>query len=118
MRQIGVVVLLVGNIQAGGIEIEGVGILHDELAHAQQTGFGARLVAEFGLDLIPDLRQLFVAAQFAARDGGHDFFVRHAEAEVAAETVFQAEHVVAHDVPAARIPARPRRDSSAGSSNS
>ena len=66
-----------------------------------KPGFGARLVAEFGLDLIPDLRQLLVAAQLAAGGGGHDFFVRHAEAEVAAEAVLEAEHVVAHDVPAA-----------------
>ena len=29
---------------------------------------GPRLIAKLGLDLIPDLRQLLVAAQFAARD--------------------------------------------------
>ena len=93
--------LLVSDVQAAGIEIEGVGILHDELAHAQQAGFRPRLIAELGLNLIPDLRQLLVAAQFAARNGGHHFFVRHAQAQVAPEAVFQAEHVVAHDVPAA-----------------
>ena len=60
-----------------------------------------RLIAELGLDLIPDLRQLLVAAQLAARDDGHDLFVRHAQAQIAAEAVLQPEHVVAHDVPAA-----------------
>ena len=98
---VGVVVLLVGDVQAFGVHVEGVGVLHDELADAQQAGFGPGLVAELGLDLIPDLRQLLVAAQFAARDGGHDFFVRHAEAQVAPEAVLEPEHVVAHDVPAA-----------------
>ena len=100
---VGLVVLVVRGVEAGLVHVEGVGVLHDELAHAQQAGFGPRLIAELRLDLIPDLRQLLVAAQFAARDDGHDLFVRHAEAEVALEAVLQAEHVVAHDVPAAGL---------------
>ena len=68
-----------------------------------KPGFGPRLVAELGLNLVPDLRQLLVAAQLAARDGRHHLFVRHAQAEIAPEAVLQAEHVVAHDVPAARF---------------
>ncbi len=98
---VGLVVFLIRDIKAGGRQIEGVGILHDELADAQQAAFGARLVAEFRLDLIPDLRELFIAAQFAARDVGHDFFVSHAKAEVAAVAVLEAKQIVAHDVPAA-----------------
>ena len=98
---IGLVVLVVGGVQAGLVHVERVGVLHEELAHAQETGFRPRFVAELGLDLIPDLGELFVAAQFAAGDGGHDLLVRHAEAEVAAEAVLQPEHVVAHHVPAA-----------------
>ena len=98
---VGLVVLVVGRVQPGLVHVEGVRVLHDELAHAQQARFGPRLVAELGLDLIPDLRQLFVAAQFAARDRGHDLFVGHGQAQVAAEAVLQAEQVVAHDVPAA-----------------
>src|ERR1035441_1680869 len=46
-------------------------------------------------------RELFVAAQFAAGDGGHDLFVGHGEAEVATEAILEAEEVVAHDIPAA-----------------
>ena len=51
--------------------------------------------------MIPDLRELFVAAQFAAGDRGHHLFVGHGETEVASEAVLQAEQVVAHHVPAA-----------------
>ncbi len=40
-----------------------------------KAGFGPQFVAELGLDLIPDLRELFVAAQFAAGDRGDDLFV-------------------------------------------
>ena len=93
--------LVVGDVQARLIHVERVGVLHEELAYAQEAGFGPRFVAELGLDLIPDLRELFIAAQFAAGDRGHDLFVGHGEAEVASEAILEAEKVVAHDVPAA-----------------
>ena len=93
-------------VQASHVDVEGVRILHDELAHAQQASFGPRLVAKLGLDLVPDLRQLLVAAQLATREGGHDLFVGHAQAQLRALTVLEAEHVVAHGRPAATL--RPR----------
>ena len=99
--RVGLIVLLVSGVQPGGVEIERVGVLHDELPHAQQSGFRPRLVAKLGLDLVPDLRQLLVAAQLAPRDRRHHLFVRHAEAQVAVEAVLEPEHVLAHDVPAA-----------------
>ena len=42
-----------------------------------------RLVAKLGLNLVPDLRKLLVAAQFLAGDIGHDLFVGHAQANSA-----------------------------------
>jgi hypothetical protein len=90
-------------VEAGFVDVEGVSVLHGELADAQQAGFGAGLVAELGLDLVPDLRKLLVAAQLAARDGGHDLFVGHAEAEIGALAVLEAKHGVAHDGPAAGL---------------
>ena len=95
--------LLVRNVQARCVDVERIGVLHRELAHPQQTALWARLVAELGLDLIPDLRQLFVAAQQPARDGRHRFFVGHRETQGPAEAVFQAEKIVAHRVPAGRF---------------
>ena len=89
--------LVVAGVEAGVVDVEGVGVLHDELADAQQAGLGAGLVAELGLDLVPDLRELLVAAELVARDGGHDLFVGHGEAELGAFAVLEAEHVVAHD---------------------
>ena len=83
------------------VQIEGVAVLHDELPHAQQACLRSRLIAKLGLDLVPDLRQLLVAAQLAARNRRHDLLMRHAEAEIGAFAVFQAEHVVAHARPAA-----------------
>ncbi len=93
--------LFVSRIKTGRVDIEGVGIFHDELPHAQQSGLGTRLIAKLGLYLIPDLRQLLIAAQLTARNRGHYFFVRHAQTEIAVEAVFEAEHVRSHHVPAA-----------------
>ncbi len=87
-------------VQPGAVDVERVGVLHGELAHPQQAALGARLVAELGLNLVPDLGKLFVAAQFLARNVGHDLFVGHAQAEVGALAVLEAEHVVAHHAPA------------------
>ncbi len=48
--------------------------------------------------------KLLVAAQLVAGDVGHDLFMGHAEAQVGALAVLQAEHVVAHQGPAAGLP--------------
>ncbi len=102
---VSVVMLAIANVEPGGIDVEGVRILHGELADAQKARFRTRLVAELLLDLVPDLWKLLVAAQLLARDLGHDFFLRHAEAEVAPAAVFQTKHAVAHHLPAAaRLP--------------
>ena len=88
-------------VQPGAVDVKRVGVLHGELAHAQQPTLGTRLVAELGLDLVPDLGKLLVAAQFLARDVGHDLFVGHAQTEVGAFAILEAEHVVAHHAPTA-----------------
>ncbi len=95
------VVFVVGGVEAGRVEVEGVAVLHEELADAEEAGFGTGLVAELGLDLVPDLGELLVGADFVAGDGGHDLFVGHAEAEIGAFAVLEAEHVLAHGGPAA-----------------
>ncbi len=95
--------LVVAGVEAGFVDVEGVGVLHDELADAEEAGLGAGLVAELGLDLVPDLGELLVAAELVAGDGGHDLFVGHGEAELGAFAVLEAEHVVAHDGPAAGL---------------
>src|SRR5437764_10896218 len=97
---VSLIVLLVRDIQARGINVKGIRILHGELAHANQSGLGTRLIAKLVLNLIPDLRQLLVAAQLFSGNLSHDLFMSHAQAEIASAPVFQAEHVVAHAGPA------------------
>ncbi len=89
--------------EAGPVHVEGVGVLHDELADAHQAGLRPLLVAELGLYLVPDLRELLVRAYLVARDGGEDLLVRHPETHVRALAVAQAEHRLAHHLPAAGL---------------
>ena len=91
--------LVVAFVEPGGIHIEGIAVLHDELAHSQQTRPRPGLVAELGLNLIPDLRQLLIAAQFLARDVGHHLFMGHAQSQPCALAVLEAEHILAHAGP-------------------
>src|SRR5690606_18254642 len=62
-------------IQIGIVEVERIGVLHQELARAHNPETGPDLVAELGLDLIETRRQLLVASQFLTREIGNDFFV-------------------------------------------
>ena len=88
-------------IQSRGVHVERIGVLHGEAPHAHQTGLGARLVPEFGLDLIPDLRQLLVTPQFAEGEVRDDFLLGHAEAQLPAPAILEAEHIAPDGVPAA-----------------
>ena len=97
---VGVVVLAIRNVEPIGVDIKRVCVLHDELAHAQQSRFGTWLVAELCLNLIPDLRKLLIAAHLLACDFGHDFLVCHAQAQIAPTPVLEAKHVIAHYGPA------------------
>src|SRR6202163_3730423 len=92
--------LLVRDVEPGGVDIKRVRVLHDELTHPQQPRLRTRLVTEFSLNLIPDLGQLLVAAQLLAGDVSHDFFVSHAETKVGALAILEAKHIVAHRRPA------------------
>src|SRR5262249_22495641 len=51
------------------IAVEGVGVLHDEFADAQQAAARARLVAVLDLEVVPELRQLLVRADLARVEG-------------------------------------------------
>ena len=60
------------------VDVEGVGVLHEELARAHHAEARPALVAELHLDLVEIRRQLAIALQLAARDVGDDFLVRRA----------------------------------------
>ena len=81
--------------------VEGVGVLHDELAAAQDAGAGTRLVAVLGLDLVePDGQVLVGGVEVLHREGEH-LLVRGAEQVVVALAVLEPEDAVAVLRPAA-----------------
>ena len=83
--------------------VEAVGVLHDELARAQDAALGPRLVALLGLEVVPHLRELLVAVDLARGEPGDDLFVGHRQRHVGALAVLEAEHLAADGVPAAAL---------------
>ena len=81
--------------------MEGVGVLHDELARAHDPETRPDLVAKLGLDLIEIQRQLTMGTDFPACNIGYHFFVRRAETEVALVAILDLEHLRTEHIPAA-----------------
>ena len=101
--EIGDVVEVEPGVEAGPVDIEGVRVLHGELAYPEYPGLGPGLVAELGLDLIPDLRQVPVGGQLGGEQG-EDLLVGEPQGELGALAVPQPEHLVTDRIPAARLP--------------
>ena len=90
---VGVAVLLVGLLEAGVVDVEGVGVLHHELAPAQQARAGTRLVAVLVLDLVDRERQVLVGRVEVLHHEGEHLLVRGSEEVVAALAVLEPEDV-------------------------
>ncbi len=80
--------------------VEGVGVLHDELAAAEHAGAGTRLVAVLRLDLVEPDRQVLVGGVHVLHREGEHLLVRGPEQVVAALAVLEAEDAVAVRRPA------------------
>ncbi len=90
------------HVEAVGVDVEAVRVLHDELAHPQQAGLGSRLVAELGLQVEPDLGQLLVGGQLGG-DLGKDLLVGHREQEVGPSAILELGEDALDVVPAAGL---------------
>ena len=84
---------LVGLGQGVAVQVEGVGVLHEEFPRPHDPEAGPDLVAELGLDLVEVHRQLLVAAQFPARQVGDDLLVGGAEAEFPLVAILDAQQL-------------------------
>jgi len=87
--------------QAVAICVEAVGVLHDELAAAQQAKARAHLVAILPLDVVEALGQLLVGAQLAAHQAGDELLGGGRQGKAVLVAVLQAHQLGAVDVPAA-----------------
>ena len=99
---VGVALGLVGGVQALVVNVEGVGILHHELATADQTGARACLVTVLRLNLVQRGGQILVRGVHVLHQQGEHFLVRGGQKVVAALTVVELEQRRAVLFPAVR----------------
>ena len=99
---VGVTVPLVGLVEPGVVDVEGVGVLHHELATAQQPGARPRLVAVLVLDLVDRQRQVLVRRVQVLHHQGEHLLVGGPEQVVGTLAVLEPEDAVAVLGPATR----------------
>ena len=101
--RIGVVVEVVGAVEARLVTVGAVGVLHRELAHANESAARAWLVAPLRLEVIHLLWELSPRVDQLAKQVGHHLFVRHRQDHVAAAAIVEAAHLWADLVVAPRL---------------
>ena len=99
---VGVALRLVARVEPRVGVVERVGVLHRELATAQEAGAGPRLVAVLVLDLVDRQRQVLVRGVEVLHEQREDLLVRRREQVVGALAVLQPEDAVAVLGPAVR----------------
>ena len=99
-----VVVKRVRVIEPCLITIRGIGVLHRELAHANQATARTGFIAPFCLEVIDLLRKLSPGVHQLAEKVGHHLFVRHGENHVASATIFESTHLRADLVVSSCLP--------------
>ena len=93
--QIGHEHAVVGSAGGSLVDIEGIGVLHQELPPAHHPEPGAALVAELPLDVVEVLRQVLVALHVGPEDFGDHLFGGGPIEQVALVAVGDAQHLVA-----------------------
>ncbi len=93
--QIGDEHAVIGPARRGFVDIEAVGILHQEFAAAHDAEARALLVAELPRDLIEVQRQVAVGPHGGAEDVGDHFLGGGAVQQIALMAVLDAQHLLA-----------------------
>ncbi len=93
--QVGDEHLVVGVPRPVLVDVERIGILHQELAAAHQAEARPYLVPEFPLDVVEIERQVLVGAHIGAEDLGDHFLVGRTVQHVALVAVLDAQHLLA-----------------------
>jgi hypothetical protein len=91
---VGLDMQLVGALEPLEISVEAVGVLHPELARAQDSGAGTRLIPLLDLDVVEDHRQLPVGADLAGDVVGEVLLVRHRQREGGSLAVIELEELL------------------------
>ena len=90
--QVGDEHLVVGDAGGGLVDIEGIGILHQEFTPAHHAEARALLVAEFPLNMIENLRQIAIGANVGAEDFRDHLLVGRAIQHLPLVPIFDAQH--------------------------
>ena len=93
--QIGDEHAVIGVARAGLVEIEGIGVLHEELARAHDAEARPHLVAELPLDVVEVERQILVGLDVGPEDVRDHLLVGRAVEHVALVAVADAQHLLA-----------------------
>ena len=88
--EVGLVVGYVLPLQTLLCRIEGIRVLHGELAHSQQTRRGPGLIAPLGLEMVDHLRQLAIRLDLFACQVGGDLLMGCGQHHVATVAVLEA----------------------------
>src|SRR5439155_24455082 len=100
----------VGPRQPLVVPIEGVRVLHQELAGTQEPEPGPELVPVLPFGLVEGDREVLVAGELAGDERGHDLLLGGTETQLAAMAILELEHQVAVDLPSPRDLPRIGRD--------
>ncbi len=102
---------LVAGIETVVVAIAAVGVLHDELADADQPTPAARLVAELRLEVVDDHGQLAIRLDDVLEEQRDDLLVSHRQDHVPFAAVLEADHLRADlEVATAVLPDLGRMD--------
>ncbi len=87
--------LAVADDSPGVIEVDAVGVFHEEFASAHDAEAGPHLVTELPLDVVEDLREFAVAAHGLAGEIGDHLLIGGTEQHVAVVAIPDAQHLLA-----------------------
>ena len=86
---VGAVLLPIAHVEPGVVEVAAVGVLHDELADADEAAARAWLVPELRLEVVELHRELPVALDDVAQEEGDDLLVGHGQDHVPVAAVLE-----------------------------
>src|SRR5262249_24442948 len=101
--QIGYKHPVIGSARPLEVEIEGIGILHQELATAHDAEARANFVAELPLYVIEHPRQLTITLHSIAKDICDELLIRRTVDHLALVAIDDAQHFLAINIVAARL---------------
>ena len=108
---VGALLGLVAHVEAGLVEVAAVGVLHDELADADQAAARPWLVAPLRLEVVEHHGQLAVGLDDVGQEQPDDLLVGHREDHVAAAPILEPRQLRPDRVvAAARLPDVGRMD--------